>query len=193
MGTVYSRVSRARSSTDEIAMTRPLLTLVPNAGGPSHVLPAPRSVARADQAEQLNFEFLTPEPSIKILTVPMDEVHGTVLCDALLNFRPTVIIDLRHVVRFDLPGASRSSIFQCINSVNSLYVNEGMPWHKLSMRDFLISESIFSQRIFHEMIERDKNSIALFIPKKIHSQMISSHINRLMSSRSKKEWSIASV
>jgi hypothetical protein len=107
-----------------------------------------------------------------------------------LDLKPKVAIDLRLLIRFDLPGASRAEIFNHLKLVNTLYVKDSMQWNRLKAHDLMLSESTLSHRLNHEVVERDDSPILLLASKKDEARYLGAYLNRILSMRAKRPWRV---
>ena len=146
-------------------------------------------------AEQLDFSFddVDFEPDIRIFLVPMDDMHGGRLCETLDTIRPKLVLDLRYVIRFDLPGTSRTQVFKRFHSLQTLYIKDSLPWHDMERRDFIAGDVSISHRLRHEVVERDQTPILIFVPKIEHVRYLGSYLNRILAPQSKKTWEVVSA
>lgn len=163
-------------------------------------LPAPEVVdeshrSRARFGEQLSFSFHDVEVKRgqRIEIVAMDGLHGRRLCELIMLKKPKVTLDLRHVIRFDLPGTSREQVLSYFRATNTIYVRDPIPWHDLQRRDFMSGNRIISQRLEHETVERKQSPVMLFVPKHEHVKFLTSYLNRVFSMRGEGPWEILSA
>lgn len=174
-------------------MSQPVLRIVDK---DSFDLPAPDVRGRcASSNEQLCFSFSDEQShdSHRIEIVSMDGLHGKRLCELILSNRPKVAVDLRHVIRFDLPGTSREQVLSYFRATSTIYVREPLPWHILQRRDFISGDTIISQRLEHETVERKQSPVMLFVPKDEHVSYLTAYLNRVFSHRGKGRWEISAV
>lgn len=194
---VHRGVPRTRSSPDKVAMAHPILRLITKE---SYDLPATEVVAEARRSrvrsgEQLSFAFADVEArdGHRVEIVVMDGLHGRRLCELIMTKKPKVALDLRHVIRFDLPGTSREQVLSYFRATNTLYVRDPLPWHALQRRDFIAGEKVISQRLEHETVERKQSPVMLFVPKEEHVGFLTAYLNRVFSSRGDGHWEITAV
>jgi len=166
----------------------------------SHDLPATELVAEARRSrvrsgEQLSFSFADVEvrDGHRVEIVAMDGLHGRRLCELIMTKKPKVALDLRHVIRFDLPGTSREQVLSYFRATNTLYVRDPVPWHALQRRDFIAGEKVISQRLEHETVERRQSPVMLFVPKEEHVRFLTAYLNRVFSNRGDGYWEITAV
>ncbi len=158
------------------------------------VLPEPRR-SRARSNEQLSFSFdgVEAQGGHRVEIVAMDGLHGKRLCDLIMSRKPKVALDLRHVIRFDLPGTSREQVLGYFRATNTLYVRDPLPWHALHRRDFISGDKVISQRLEHETVERRQSPVMLFVPKEEHVGFLTAYLNRVFSNRGDGFWEIAAA
>lgn len=162
--------------------------------------PAPQVVsevrcARMRSNEQLSFAFDDDKAhdSNRIEIVAMDGLHGKRLCEMILSKKPKVALDLRHVIRFDLPGTSREQVLSYFRASSTLYVRDPLPWHSLQRRDFISGDRVISQRLEHETVERKQSPVMLFVPKEEHIGFLTAYLNRVFSNRGDGPWEIVAA
>ena len=178
-------------------MTHPALRLITKE---SYDLPAPEVMSEAHSpgvrsSEQLSFSFNNVETQVdhRVEIVAMDSLHGKRLCKLIMSSKPTVALDLRHVIRFDLPGTSREQVLSYLRAINTLYVRDPIPWHNLQRRDFISGDRVISQRLEHETVERKQSPVLLFVPKDEHVRLLTAYLNRVFSKRGEGPWEISAV
>lgn len=174
-------------------MTHPMLRLVTKE---SYELSVPTEVSgarsRVASNEQLSFSFEDDDrfDGRRIEIVSMDGLHGKRLCELILSKKPRVALDLRHVIRFDLPGTSREQVLSYFRAANTLYVRDPLPWHALQRKDFIAGNRVISQRLEHETVERKHSPVMLFVPKDEHAGFLAAYLNRVFSTRGGEPWEI---
>lgn len=178
-------------------MAHPILRLVTNE---SYDLPAPQMVSEAYRplvrsGEQLSFCFDDVDAceGHRVEIVAMDGLHGRRLCELIMSNKPKVALDLRHVIRFDLPGTSREQVLGYFRAANTLYVRDPLPWHTLQRKDFVAGERVLSQRLEHETVEQKQSPVMLFVPKVEHIGFLASYLNRVFSNRGDGQWKITAI
>lgn len=182
-------------------VTKPILTLVPKTGnwqlrdGKSghSVITRVRDRAKPE-SNQLSLPFEEAEVAqLRIVIAPMDDIHGSALNTAIVEYRPRAVLDLRHALRFDLYGTDRRTIFAYFNAFHTYYSVSSVPWHALSAKDFMSEASRVIPRVRHELIERDQSPLMLFVPKTEHANMLRIYLNRLLSARAKISWALEQI
>ncbi|WP_354345803.1 hypothetical protein [Phyllobacterium ifriqiyense] len=142
---------------------------------------------------QLTFDFGQARHEQLLTIVAMDSIHGKTLCNLILTLRPQVAVDLRHAVRFDLPGTNRHQIFSCFNETRTFYTQASIPWHELKPADFMTDRTSLSHRLHHEILERSESALMLLLPSLEHSRYLRSYLNRKLSEKADQPWRIEEV
>ena len=176
-------------------MAHPILRLITKE---SYDIPAPEVIPNAYHSrerisEQLSFSFddMEIQGGHCVEIIAMDGLHGKRLCELIISKKPKVALDLRHVIRFDLPGTSREHILNYFRATNTLYVRDPIPWHNMKRRDFISGDRVISQRLEHEAVERKQSPVMLFVPKDEHVNLLTAYLNRVFSQRSEGPWVIS--
>lgn len=176
-------------------MSQPVLRLVTkeSCDFPPHEVVSEVRVPSAPMNEQLSFSFVDDKSYSchRIEIVSTDGLHGTRLRELILSKKPKVAIDLRHTIRFDFPGTSRTQVLSCFRATSTVYVREPLPWHSLQRRDFISGDRIISQRLEYETVERVHSPVMVFVPKDEHVLFLTAYLNRILSKRSKCPWKIS--
>jgi hypothetical protein len=185
-------------------VAKPQLSLVQNTGSghgrfDGHLTAQQDEVANCQAAEsppssqQLDlFDALTL-PDLRVFIVVMDTVHGETLHKVVLSNKPRSIIDLRYVARFDQYGSNRDTLFAHFKAVGSYYALDSMPWHDLSVRDFMTEGCVQVPRVHHELVELGQGAVMLFVPKPHHATMLTAYLNRMLSAKAKISWRIEQI
>ncbi|WP_234851971.1 hypothetical protein, partial [Sinorhizobium meliloti] len=180
-------------------MTKPQLTLVENTGGTGgrfdnglsvqgRSIPSHQMAESSPRLNQLDLFDMNDLPELRVFIVAMDTVHGRTLHQAVLSNKPRSVIDLRFAARFDQYGSSRDMLFEYFKAVGSYYALESMPWHDLSVRDFMTEGSVQVPRLHHELVKLGKGAVMLFVPKPQHASMLTTYLNRMLSTRAEISW-----
>lgn len=154
------------------------------------VIPEKKAVVRRPRAAQLKFPFAEERIDLRVIIVIMDMVHGRAFNDLLGHLRPEVVLDLRHAVRFDLPGTNRQTVFNQISNINALYAVELLPWHQMQAKDMMAMEWGLSPRLLHELMSSKESRVMLLVSKLDHARMLSPYINRVLSRRPPASWEL---
>ena len=186
-------LSGARGSADQVSSPPTHLRLVTDAEAAASLAgtaPKRRGVAVAE-GEQLTFDFWEEQdPQRLIVLVAMDAIHGRTLCELILRTKPRVALDMRYAVRFDLPGTNRTQVFLHFHETNTMYSKSSIPWHQLKAADFMIDRGPISQRLYHEVLERNIDPIMLLVPQPDHARFVNAYLNRKMSEHVDHAWRI---
>lgn len=181
-------------------MAKPQLTLVENTGSwhgravaQTHEVSTHQTVQSLPRANQLDLFDRSALPDLHVFVVAMDTVHGRTLQNAVLSHKPRSVIDLRYAARFDQYGSDRDTLFAYFKSVGSYYALDSMPWHDLSVRDFMMDGGVQVPRAHHELVELDKGTAMFFVPKPHHANMLIAYLNRLLSAKAKTSWRIEQI
>ncbi|MES0201002.1 hypothetical protein [Mesorhizobium sp. M0011] len=181
-------------------MTKPQLTLVENTGATRgrsdgrvtaqrHGAAGHHIVERLPRIDQLDLFDVPALPDLRVFIVAMDTVHGRTLQKAVLSNKPRSVIDLRYAARFDQYGSDRDTLFEYFKAVGSYYALDSMPWHDLSVGDFM-TEGVQVPRVYHELVNLGKGAVMLFVPKPQHASMLTAYLNRMLSTKAKISWRI---
>lgn len=186
------------------SVVKPQLTLVENTGRrygrfDGHLPPKGREsnnrhvVERLPRFDQLDLFDMPALPELRVFIVAMDTVHGRTLHDAVFSSKPRSVIDLRYAARFDQYGSSRDTLFEYFRSVGSYYVLDSIPWHELSARDFMTEGRLVLPRLHHELVELGRGAVMIFVPKPQHSNMLSTYLNRMLSTKVQISWCVEQI
>jgi hypothetical protein len=178
-------------------MAKPQLTLVENTGihvvAQAHEITGPHIIQSFPSSEQLDLFDTLAVPELRVLVVAMDTVHGRTLQKAVVSNKPRSVIDLRYAARFDQYGSDRDTLFAYFKSVGAYYALDSMPWHDLSVRDFMTETDLLVPRVHHELVELGKGAVMFFVPKPQHASMLIAYLNRMLSSKAKSSWGIERI
>ncbi|MCR6727129.1 hypothetical protein [Agrobacterium fabrum] len=181
-------------------MAKPQLTLVENTGSwhgrvvaQTHEVPSRHTVQSLPLADQLDLFDAPAPPDLRVFVVAMDTVHGRTLQKAVLSHKPRSVIDLRYAARFDQYGSDRDTLFAYFTSVGSYYALDSMPWHDLSVRDFMTEGGVRVPRAHHELLELDKGTVMFFVPKPQHANMLIAYLNRMLTAKAKTSWRMEQI
>lgn len=170
-------------------MTVRHLSIVDNLAPP----PSPARPRRLSTNKQGQFQFELKDGEIRhILIVVMDEVHGSRLASAVDRLPPVVVVDLRQTLRFDQPGLSRTSFFDHLSRLRSVYLREPIEWHQLPTKH-INDKSSLPIRLYHEAVERWEGHIALLVSKLEHARYLESVLNIALMERRPDGWEIEQV
>jgi hypothetical protein len=130
---------------------------------------------------------------LMVAIVPMEQIHGERFHAAFDKIRPKVVIDLRHAIRFDLPGTNRLAIFRLFSKVQTFYTIASLPWHQLEARRLMTENWDLSERLTHEVLERRQSPVMLLVPLTEHAIMLRSYLNRVLNERAKISWCMEQI
>ncbi|MCS6622937.1 hypothetical protein N0B44_08455 [Roseibacterium beibuensis] len=75
-------------------------------------------------------------PNLSIHVVALEAMHGSDFIRTLRQVHPKAVFDLREVGRFNMPGASRQSVFGELRRLESRYIEAPMPWSDMNLREY---------------------------------------------------------
>ncbi|MDW9776535.1 hypothetical protein GOA89_33170 [Sinorhizobium meliloti] len=139
--------------------------------------------------EQLSFDLEHGQEK-RVILVAMAALHGQRFTELIASIKPKIVLDTRHAIRFDLPGTSRSHVFAKLASVHAFYTKASIPWHELRAEDFMVERGPLSQRLHHEILEREEDCIMVLLSDAQHLRLFRSYLNRQLSSSSSRDWTI---
>lgn len=142
-----------------------------------------------EHSGQFRFNF-DVEPIRRIVLIPMDEVDGILLHHLVFELAPIAAMDLRHAVRFDLPGTNRSRFFGDLRLAHTLYIREPIEWHDLDITPFAVDAGLVPARLFHEIIEREDGHVLLLVPNKRSATIMASALNLALTRKKTHGWRI---
>lgn len=177
-----SRVSRARSRVIETTMSVAVQLI--GRGG----LSTARKPVRERSDGQM-FLDLPPVAVRKIFLVAVDEVHGVHLKALLNGAKDGLILDLRNVLRFDLPSMNRSQFFDAISQSGSEYVRVPVRWHELNAGP-LVTESALPQQFSYEILRKSRGYIIVLVPREPHARYVASAMNVSLREHGQEDWEI---
>lgn len=125
-----------------------------------------------------------------IVIVPMERMNGPSFRGLLQTRRPAAVVDLRALIRFDLPGTSREDIFRAMSAQKTHYVKDPLPWHQLDARTWGTFEAPVSNALLHEISERQAACVFVLVYRAADAHSIAVHLNWVLSTRLKTPWRI---
>lgn len=164
--------------------------------GEDPALPSPKTTVgkrSTRKGEQLRLDLDGEHHEKRVVLVAMDSIHGRMFSDLIFALRPQIVLDMRHAIRFDLPGTSRAQIFARFTEVQAFYATASIPWHELKASDFMIDRGSLSHRLHHEILERTEHQIMILLPAPNHARYLRSYLNRKLSERAEQDWEIKEV
>jgi hypothetical protein len=166
---------------------RPHLRLVENRAQRSvEAMVAPRAVVKATIAPpgwQLELPFHDQCMGVSIVIACLEAMSGGRLRNLLVSHRPDAVVDLRELIRFDLPGTNRKDVFNTFRSLHARYVKDPLPWHQLAVKDLIGSDYPISMSLLHEVAERDANCVMIFVPRQDDRRHVAAHLRRIVPQR----------
>ena len=139
---------------------------------------------------QLPLPFHDAPLGLTIVIVSMETMNGSRLRGLIQDRRPDAAIDLRELIRFDLPGTSREDVFRALSIHHTHYVKDPLPWHRLDARALGLLEYPVSNTLVHEITERDADCVLVFVYKHDEARSIASHLTKVLSQRIEGPWHI---
>ena len=139
---------------------------------------------------QLSLPFVNEITDRRTFIVPMDHIHGGRLCNLIMELKPQAVIDLRHVIRFDLPGTNRDRVFRHIRAVGSCYMTIPVPWHQFQARDFMAGETSLSDQLTQEVVKREGSPVLLFVSRRTEVRLVATYIHQILSSQARSSWQV---
>lgn len=173
-------------------MNRKHLSIVPDSAAGVAVAPppAPRRIT-AESDGQLKLDLKGGEIR-RILIVSMDTVHGTRLAALLEELQAATVVDLRHAIRFDLPGLNRVRFFDALSRSQTAYTRAPLDWQSQNLNPFAGTHCL-PTRLHHEAVERWDGHLLLLVSKPEHARGIHSLLNGALSATRPDGWGIEQV
>lgn len=150
---------------------------------PPASLPPAISVHVTPTDWQLDLPFDAHPIGVSVVIASLEAMTGAQLRSLLADRRPDTVVDLREMIRFDLPGTNRGDIFKTFRYFNAHYVKDPLPWHSLTTRDFGASDNPVSTRLIHEVVERSLSRVMIFVTRPADCRSIAAHLRRIMPER----------
>lgn len=125
-----------------------------------------------------------------VLIVPMVTMNGSTLRGLINERRPNSAVDLRELIRFDLPGTSREDVFRTLQVHHTYYVKDPLPWHRLDARALAMLDGPVSNKLVHEIAEQRAACIFVLVYKHDEARSIASHLTKVLSERMVGPWHI---
>jgi hypothetical protein len=136
------------------------------------------SFAISTRESQLEFDFGNSHIR-RVLITAMERLHGARLHELLYELNPTVVLDLRNTIRFDLPGTNRDLFLGRISELRSCYVRAPMEWKAgpTSAQDGNDRYPL-PDRVNEQVLDRREGNIMLLVNRSSHAAHISSMLDR---------------
>lgn len=209
MGTFHDRLPRAGSEVDP-DVSPPRLYVVPDRVQPSDRDDPGDSLGRTEgpsespgdpkrqkiKATSTPKDWQLPLPlgdaqsGATILIVSMDAMNGATLRGLISEWRPDSAVDLREMIRFEIPGTSREDVFRTLRIHQTHYVPDPLPWHRLDARAWALLEAPISSKLVHEIAERSPACVFVFVQKHDEVRSIAAHLTKVLSERMRGPWHI---
>lgn len=138
------------------------------------------TIIRHDDDGQLEFDLGDSDRVRRILVAVMDRIHGARLQELIAEIHPTVVLDLRNTIRFDLPGTSRDRFLDTVSRVRASYMRAPMAWQS-DLKGPVLIDYALPIRLHHEVVERSDGNLMLLVNKSEHALRISSLLNVALS------------
>ena len=139
---------------------------------------------------QFSLPFVDKPADRQTVIVPMEHIHGEQLCRLITDLKPQVVIDLRYVIRFDLPGTSRASIFRHIRAASSSYITIPVPWHQCQARDFMADKALLPARFTQEILNREGSAVLLLVARRTEARYLATYIHRILADQAGSSWHV---
>ena len=128
--------------------------------------------------------------SRKIIIVITNETHGQSMRKLIEDEEPHSVLDLRHLLRFDMPGISRDVFFEQLRMYSSRYVRIPIAWHKLSQRDFMSGNVCIPAELTREVTADDASTRVLLVTTEQEASELAIFINGVLSLEAKESWNV---
>ncbi|MGF7054761.1 hypothetical protein GGC47_003965 [Bosea sp. OAE752] len=125
-----------------------------------------------------------------VLIVSMESMNGPTLRNLISERKPASAVDLRQLIRFDLPGTSREDVFRILNVNRTYYVKDSLPWHRLDARALATLDAPVSNVLLHEIADRRADCIFVFVYRHEEARSIASHLTKVLGPRMEGPWRI---
>jgi hypothetical protein len=125
-----------------------------------------------------------------VVIVPMAAMTGSTFRQLIQDRCPNSAVDLRELIRFDLPGTSREDVFKVLQNQNTYYVKDPLPWHQLDARSLSTMDAPVSNLLVHEIVDRGANCIFVLVYRQAEAISIASHLTKVLSARLSCPWHI---
>lgn len=144
-----------------------------------------------DYCRQLELDF--GGSALRLLKIAVtDTIHGGRLTALIDELTPEFVIDLRNVLRFDLPGMSRESFFHRLSARGVHYARAPIAWNDIC--SYGITARIdLPVRLYHEAVERWGGNLVLLVSRHEHAAHTHAMLNLALSSHRTQGWSIEQV
>lgn len=168
-----------------------------------HRIPLPPNVMSMTRSEgcgmeievttehQLEFKF-DSGPSRQFKIAVTDSIHGRRLAQLVTDLVPEYVLDLRDVLRFDLPGLSRDSFFNMLSAQGVHYERAPMGWQAISTYG-IVTEATLPHQLYDKVIERNVRNLVLLVSRSEHALHTHTLLNFALSINHELGWEIERV
>lgn len=164
---------------------------VEDEAGPETTSVTDELVPVEDHGRQLEFDL--GDRALRLLKIAVtDTIHGRRLTTLVDELTPEFVIDLRNVLRFDLPGMSREVFFHRLSARGVHYARAPVAWHEVSAYGITTSSKL-PIRLYHEAIERWGGNLILLVSRPEHAVHTHAMLNMALSTHRANGWSIERV
>lgn len=147
------------------------------------------SSSAAQQAQEISIG--SKEAALgRLVIVAMEEIHGLRLAKLIATLKESEAIDLRHAVRFDLPGTSRRHIFSELEKAGTAYIRAPVEWHRLEIRPMATDTALLPARFRHKLFEQPSGHLLVLVPRTTHQRFLASTLNLVLSAELSLGWRI---
>jgi len=144
-----------------------------------------------DDDGQLEFDL--GDRALRLLKIAiMDTIHGRRLTTLVDELTPEFVIDLRDVLRFDLPGMSRDAFFHRLSARGVHYARAPIAWHDISAYG-VTTDTKLPIRLYHEAVERWGGNLILLVSRPEHAIHMHAMLNMALSVHRSQGWSIERI
>ncbi|WP_454279021.1 hypothetical protein [Sphingomonas sp. Marseille-Q8236] len=121
-----------------------------------------------------------------------ESLHGQTLSALIDQVSPEFVLDLRDVLRFNLPGLSRDVFFHMLSARGVHYARVPIGWHSISPKAVTAGAPL-PARLQHEAIERWGGNLVLLVSRNEHALHTQAMLNMALSSHRSRGWRIERV
>ncbi|WP_162233949.1 hypothetical protein [Brevundimonas sp. Leaf280] len=104
------------------------------------------------------------------VALPLEEMHGLEILEAIRELAPSVIFDMREFPRFDISGTSRNKIFNEIDRAGSVYEQRPFPWSQVNILSGARIPSLMYG--FKRDISRYSGRAVLFVSRQVQRDFL---------------------
>lgn len=145
------------------------------------------------ESDDRQLEFDLGDRALRLLKIAVtDTIHGRRLTTLVDELTPEFVIDLRDVLRFDLPGLSREFFFHRLSAHGVHYARAPIAWHQISAYG-ITTDTKLPIRLHHEAVERWGGNLILLVSRAEHAMHMHAMLNMALSTHRCHGWSIERV